>query len=296
MKRLAKLYPLIFLLLTAAGAIAISLALSAAASSAAKKGRPEENFSRRRSGVSYGLTRPVSSIPVVWRAKTDQKVVALTFDDGPDPRFTPRILDILKKNGIKASFFVVGANAERYPELVKREEDEGHLIGVHTWDHPHLTRISTRKIGDELDKTADIVFRITGIYPRYMRPPYGEMDKRVYRVIHSRGYRIVIWSTEFQDLRYPAALADASYVASRIRPGDIILGHDGRRSYRKRDVMALPYLITELKARGYRFATVDELLIESHSIPGKTVPEKRTNGLQHADVLPGFSRAARDVS
>lgn len=292
MKERYKLYLKILFPLVA---IAVAAMLETATLNSLGPNRRAVNALQRPRNASHKLLRPVSSVPIVWKAKTSEKIVALTFDDGPDPRFTPKILDILKKNGIKATFFVLGANAQRYPWLVEREANDGHLIGVHTWDHPHLTRISSREIADELDRTAEIIARITGPYPRYMRPPYGEMDGRVYRVIHSRGYRIVIWSTEFQDLRYPGALADAGYVAARVKPGDIILGHDGRRSYRRRDVKALPYLIAKLKARGYRFVTVDELLIESRSIPGNAKPGKRINGFQNAGVRRDRDLAKKSI-
>ncbi|MCL5292639.1 MAG: polysaccharide deacetylase family protein [Actinobacteria bacterium] len=218
--------------------------------------------------------KPVTETPIVWKAKTREKAVALTFDDGPDPRFTPKILDILKKNKIKATFFVTGANARKYPELVKREFREDHLIGNHTWSHLHLNRLPLQKVKEEIDLTGDEIARITGYYPIYMRPPYGEMNNRVYKVINERGYRVAIWSTQFQELRYPASQDDADFVASQVKPGSIILGHDGRRSYRVRGVNALPLLISKLKAQGYRFVRIDELLTKSGMISPKSKQPK----------------------
>ncbi|MCL4500174.1 MAG: polysaccharide deacetylase family protein [Chloroflexi bacterium] len=213
--------------------------------------------------------KPVSQAPIIWNATTNDKLVALTFDDGPDPRFTPAVLDTLKKYDAKATFFLIGRHAQRYPELVKREMREGHLVGDHTWDHPHLTQIPVGRVENEVDQAGDTIATITGSYPIYMRPPYGQINRAVYNTIHRRGYRVVQWSTEFQELRHPGAEDDANYVASRIKPGDIVLGHDGRLSYHWRGVKMLPFLIQKLKAKGYRLVTVDELLKRTGMITDK---------------------------
>ncbi len=203
--------------------------------------------------------KPFTKLSIVKKGQTQQKIVALTFDDGPDPRFTPKILDILKRNHIKATFFVVGKNARRYPRLLNREIMEGNVVGNHTWDHPHLRRISTAKIKKELDKTSREITRITGQRPKYMRPPYGQLSNRVYSAIYSRKYKVILWSDEFQEHIFPTPQLDSEYVSRNIEPGGIILGHDGRLD-RRRCVKALPLVIAKLKAKGYRFVTIEELI------------------------------------
>lgn len=195
----------------------------------------------------------------ISRIDTTDKVVALTFDDGPDPRFTPRILEILKSKGVKATFFVTGSNAREYPEILKRVASERHTIGNHSWSHLHMAELSFDKIKEELSETADEIALVTGDYPVFARPPYGESNPEVHKAIGKCGYRVILWSSSFEELRFPGAEEDARYVADHIKPGDIILGHDGRMPYRNRGVKALSFLIDLLKAKGYRFVTIDEV-------------------------------------
>lgn len=112
----------------------------------------------------------VVDMPVIWRGFTSRKLVALTFDDGPDPRFTPKILQILRKQKVKATFFVVGTNAKRYPQLVKQEARDGHLIANHGWDHPEFELLSSKQMQQELDKTAFLIKKLVGYRPKFFQP------------------------------------------------------------------------------------------------------------------------------
>jgi peptidoglycan/xylan/chitin deacetylase (PgdA/CDA1 family) len=125
----------------------------------------------------------------------------LTFDDGPGT-LTPFLLDQLKQLNIKATFFVVGSNVQEIPYLVKRAADEGHDIGVHTWSHPYLTRLSNDQIISELMWTAKIIYDVTGKVPRYMRPPYGDIDDRVRYIVNALGFEAVIWNRDTNDVIY----------------------------------------------------------------------------------------------
>ncbi len=196
--------------------------------------------------------------PVLWKEITNKKVVALTFDDGPDPRYTPKILAILKKENVKASFFVVGKNVERFPQLARNEQQAGHLIGNHTWNHALLIKKSQRQIKANLKLTAEILKDNHIKMARFFRPPYGALSDKLFRAVASSGYQVVLWTDEMHELRFPSAQADARAVADDVEPGTIILAHDGRGRHFA-ELSALPYLIKLLKQRGYKFVRLDQM-------------------------------------
>jgi peptidoglycan/xylan/chitin deacetylase (PgdA/CDA1 family) len=195
----------------------------------------------------------------MFRGPSNEKVVALTFDDGPDPRFTPRVLAILKKYNVHATFFVVGENAERYPELLKKELAEGHTLGNHTYTHPTMTSVSPAQAHLELSKCNAVIEHITGISPRLFRPPKGFYNVKIMQMLAEMGYQPVMWSLAIEHHEVPTPPMMVDRVLQKVQPGMIILGHDGRLN-RENTVRALPGIISGLKARGYRFMTVDEML------------------------------------
>ena len=196
--------------------------------------------------------------PIIFNGHTAQKVAALTFDDGPDPRFTPKILDILKKNKVKATFFDIGTSVQTYPELARREARDGHEIGNHTWDHPELELLTAAQIKSEISLGGKIIKRITGKTPRLFRPPHGIVTMPIFAIAEHTGYRLVMWSISLRERHFKRPASAGLWVAERVAPGAIILAHDGRID-RARVVEALPSLIRKLKNRGYRFVTVDQL-------------------------------------
>jgi peptidoglycan/xylan/chitin deacetylase (PgdA/CDA1 family) len=201
----------------------------------------------------------IERVHIQWIGITRQKIVALTFDDGPDPRYTPRILAILNRYKIPAAFFVKGENAQKYPELLMREYRSGYEIGNHSFSHPHLAGLNALKIQAELQKTDKAIQAITGMIPRFFRPPYQELSGGIISVSR-RSKKIIVLSTitlEHGSLKTPQALA--TRVANQAFPGAIILMHDGRLN-RSRTVKALPYLINDLKKKGFRFVPVRQLL------------------------------------
>jgi polysaccharide deacetylase family sporulation protein PdaB len=190
------------------------------------------------------------------------KKVALTFDDGPDEKYTPRILDILKKNQIKATFFVIGEHAQQYPQMIKRIEQEGHAIGNHSWDHPDLTKLSNDKIQSEIVKTDELVKSITGQAPILFRAPYGALSRDVVADATETGHRIIGWSVDTLDWDGRSVAQILRTVRKEVRPGAIILQHSagGKGGNLNNTVEALPQIITYLKQKGYSFVTVPELL------------------------------------
>ncbi|MFA4016677.1 MAG: hypothetical protein RUDDFDWM_001787 [Candidatus Fervidibacterota bacterium] len=189
------------------------------------------------------------------------KLVALTFDDGPDPRWTPLVLEALKQYKVRATFFIIGKQAELYPELVKRIYSEGHELGNHTYSHPkHMQKESFEELRKEIERCNEVIERITGVRPKLFRPPMGLLNYLIHTAAQVEGLTVVYWtvSADHQDAPTPQAMVER--VMRLIHPFAIILMHDGRTKERWKDVKALPMIIEGLKKRGYQFVTVSELL------------------------------------
>jgi peptidoglycan/xylan/chitin deacetylase (PgdA/CDA1 family) len=190
------------------------------------------------------------------RARTSQPVVALTFDDGPNPVTTPRLLQILRENGVSATFFMVGRNAAAYPDVVRQVTADGHEIGNHSWSHPRLPDLTDSGVSNELRKTEDAL-AAAGARPKYLRPPYGSLTNAQRQWVHKKfGYDFIFWDVDPNDWQRPGVDAVARRVVDNARPGSIILLHDIHAD----SVAAVPAIIERLKARGFRFLTVSELL------------------------------------
>lgn len=202
-----------------------------------------------RRGLVSGEVEVLSSTP-----GTGPPEVALTFDDGPNPTYTPQILDLLAANQIKATFYVLGNQAKRHSGLVRREVEAGMVIGNHSWDHAALKGRPVSFITDQMTRTKDALAAL-GVSPATFRPPYGSFDSTTVSIASSMGMRTVIWSTDTFDWRKPGVPTIVERVLSAVRPGSVILMHDGGGD-RSQTVEALKILIPELKARGYTFVTV----------------------------------------
>lgn len=214
---------------------------------------------------------------VVARVRADQPVVALTFDDGPS-EYTAQVLDILARYDVKATFFLVGLNAERHPDLARRIVSEGHVIGNHTYSHPVWAAIEdSQHVGRELDNGQQAIARVTGVAPTLFRPPHGWRSPWMVRLAHARGYTVVTWSVSPDDWRRPAADVIATRVLQQARSGAIVLLHDGLDTQIsppvQNTVKALPAIIEGLRGRGYRFVTVPELM-EDSEMPEIRVPPR----------------------
>ena len=197
--------------------------------------------------------------------QTAQKVVAMTFDDGPHPTHTPRLLKILRDRNIKATFYLVGKNAKAYPAIVRQMIAEGHEIGNHTWTHGSLTSMSDDQIRRELKMSADAVYAAAGYRPQTIRPPYGAVNARVKQLIYSEfGYPTIMWSVDPQDWRRPGVSVVTSRIVNGAHPGAILLAHDIHAP----TIEAMPSTFDQLLAKGYRFVTVSQLMnIEKASAP-----------------------------
>lgn len=186
------------------------------------------------------------------------KPIALTFDDGPWEKSTSQVLDVLKKEDIKATFFVVGRQVERYPQLIKQIVAEGHALGNHTWSHQYRM-YNSAAAAREIDKTAELVYKTTGVKTSLFRPPGGFLNNGLAAYAYQKKYAVVMWSADSLDWRYrqPTTLIDR--VLKEASAGGIVLMHDGGGD-RSKTVQALPEVIAQLRKRGYSFVTVPELL------------------------------------
>jgi peptidoglycan/xylan/chitin deacetylase (PgdA/CDA1 family) len=183
--------------------------------------------------------------------------VAMTFDDGPHAQNTPRLLDILKQRGIKATFFVVGKNAAEYPDILKRIAEEGHEIANHSFSHPLLASLSEPALREQLDKTHQTVLKESGVTMTVMRPPYGALSDPQRRWTNANfGYKIILWDVDPLDWKFRDAARVETEILNRTRPGSIILSHD----IHKTTVDAMPSTLDALTAKGFKFVTVSELL------------------------------------
>jgi peptidoglycan/xylan/chitin deacetylase (PgdA/CDA1 family) len=181
----------------------------------------------------------------------------MSFDDGPHPELTPKLLDMLKERGIKATFYVVGRNVAQYPDVARRIVAEGHEIANHTWSHPSLTKLSAARVAKEIESTTEAITGATGVKPTTLRPPYGATNAALNRRINDEfGLKVAMWSVDPQDWKIRKASHVSSHIIERAVAGDIILAHDIHPS----TVAAMPQTLDALAAKGLKFVTVAELM------------------------------------
>lgn len=202
--------------------------------------------------------------PALARGPAVGRRVALTFDDGPVSPFTEQILDILRARNVPATFFVCGKNVERFPQILRRIQAEGHTIGNHTYSHDFPYFRSQRKFAIEIDRTQEAIAKVTGQRPVIFRPPYGARWLGFYPVLRERGLRLVNWSDAGFDWLEKSDIVRLTL--KNLGPGSIILLHDGRRADppeeidRSRTVTALPIIIDAARAAGLTFVPLTEFL------------------------------------
>ncbi|MGM0409739.1 MAG: polysaccharide deacetylase family protein [Bacillota bacterium] len=190
-----------------------------------------------------------------------KKRIALTFDDGPDKVNTPKILDILAKNNVRATFFLLGENVERHPKIAKRIKNEGHQIGNHSWSHPNFREMESNIVIDkEIIPTSERINKATGEFPRLLRPPFGAINDQTIEILKEKNWKIVNWSIDSYDWNIPQS--NYYEIVNRIQRlhhlGGIILLHNNINN--KSTVKALPKLIEFLKEENYEFNIIDELI------------------------------------
>ncbi len=250
--------------MTATARVAVRWAIAFAA--VALLGFSAYEISENPSNQLFGRT--------VVSGPANERVVALTYDDGPNPPYTNAILDVLAKEHVHATFFLVGRAVVAHPDVVRREVRDGDAIGNHSWQHDHLIVLTPDALRENLSKTDAAIFAATGLHSHIMRPPYGSRDWLVLDEARRLGYTPVMWSVPLaNDWEYPPAAVIARRVLPHVRDGSIIVLHDGNRGMdckrarvnahtcdRSADIGATRLIIESLKQQGYRFVTIPELL------------------------------------
>ncbi len=193
-----------------------------------------------------------TSVVILRRLPDNLSRICLTFDDGPDPNYTPRVLDALAEADVRATFFVVGSAAVRDPQLVRRALAEGHEVANHTWSHAHPRLLPATQVQHEVAAANHAIADIVGKAPRYFRPPFGHMRRSMVDAAHTLGQAVVLWSLSGKDW---GPMGRASMIARRVaraRAGDIILLHDARWRYNRpwETLKVLPEALARLKGAG----------------------------------------------
>lgn len=198
------------------------------------------------------------------RVMVSGKYIAMTFDDGPQPQNTPRLLDMLRARNIKATFYVIGKSVDLYPQVLRRTVAEGHEIGNHSNTHRLLSKLSDDEIRSDLRLCENAIVRAAGIKPPTMRPPYGGLLQRQREMVHAEfGYPIILWSVDPLDWKRPGPSVVSSRILAGASPGGIVLSHD----LHSQTVDAMPATLDTLLSRGYQFVTVSQLLAMKTDAP-----------------------------
>lgn len=237
-----------------------------------------------------------AAVTARYYVETDEPVVAFTFDDGPGPQWTPMVLDTLAAAGVPATFFMVGRQLREHAGLVRGRLGP-HEVGNHSWSHDDLATLDLAGVTAELARTHDLIREVTGRPPALMRPPYGHLGGSTLLAADSMGYDIVLWSQQMRERAF-AADPDAQVraIVDAARPGDIILAHDVGHDRRLVALRRLGAMIDGLRARGFRFATVSEL-VATGTKPGRPLSPSRPAGARPAEredrPNPSLDRDAR---
>lgn len=227
-----------------------------------KKTVPVQQHRVAQKALSLGQLRHKYSSSFKVAGSPSENKIALTFDDGPDDKYTAQVLDVLKKADVKATFFVIGFRAKAHPELIARMVREGHIVGNHSYNHPNLPKLSEPVFERQIEDTQTVLKSLTGYEPKLFRPPYGAVNEDQVRWAADHQFMIVNWNVDSLDWRGLNAEQVSSNILKAARAGSIVLQHcgGGEGQDLSGTVKALPNIIQQLKSKGYQFVTVPELL------------------------------------
>lgn len=240
----------------AAGALAVAACVALFSGPSKAAVRPVPNALPLPAPGVQTLHLPYEAADQVWRVPMHRRLIALTFDDGPYPFYTPLLLHVLDRSHVAATFFCVGRSAQEFPELIDRIIESGDEIGNHTFNHYALKGLSNEQIAEQIMEGGAILSTFVGRPLDLFRPPHGSYDKRVLEIAAAMGYRTVFWSDSPEDTKNISPALEVQRVLAQAEPGGIILLHSGQY----RTIESLPVIIDRLRARGYTFVTVGQLL------------------------------------
>lgn len=230
---------------------------------ASNPNRPNRSALQNPAG-HYSSNFPKTAGVTFTRVMVSGNYIAMTYDDGPHPVNTPRLLDMLAARNIKATFYVIGNAVNQNPGVLRRTVAEGHEIGNHTQTHPLLSRLGDSQLRQEMQRCEDSIGRAAGIRPRTMRPPYGGLLQRQRQlVLNEFGYPTILWSVDPLDWKRPGASVVTSRIVSGTTPGGIVLAHD----LHSQTIDAMPQTLDGLLRRGFKFVTVSQLIAMQISAP-----------------------------
>lgn len=224
-----------------------------------EKGNGEASDNGNSQGQEQGYADETALDTEKQKSGEKKKVVALTFDDGPDTRYTTEILDILKEEGVQATFFVVGSQVEKYPEVLQRIEDEGHGIANHSFGHENFRKLSRQQIIDNIDETDKAIKEVLGYSPKWFRAPYGALSQTMLDVLEEQEREHTGWTVDTRDWAGTSVKDMREMIRNETKPGGIILMHSFGGKHIKNTVEMLPGAIKDLREMGYEFVTMDEL-------------------------------------
>jgi peptidoglycan/xylan/chitin deacetylase (PgdA/CDA1 family) len=242
------------------------------------------------SAVPAAPGRRLGQQRLIWSVSTDKPLAALTFDDGPDPELTPRILEVLAEHGVQATFNVMGWNALRHPDLVRAVVAAGHELGNHTWTHQDLAFQSVSQTRRQLERGREAIEQTAGVRPRLFRPPRGNLTGSAIQSAAELGYDVLLWSVTRGAAGVGTSASVADHLAGTVAPGDVVALHDGigrgtfhpggsgaheLRARRLVEVRALPAAVERLLGRGLRLVTVSALLAAGEQHPAQTLTNTR---------------------
>lgn len=228
------------------------------------------------------------------RGPSGSSLIALTFDDGPHPRYTPRLLEILEAEDVPATFFMLGNMIEKYPEVARQVSLQGHEIANHAFTHDRLTRLDEDTIHDEVARTQELLEEVTGTEPRLFRAPYGAVDTSVRNELRDQDLELVGWAVDPRDWeRGKTSEAITAFILERTRGGDIILLHDIHR----RSIDAVEDIIRGLKAKGFEFTTAGDLIARKREEMKELAKAAEENGLplEASNASPAMAPAEPPV-
>src|SRR4029077_738296 len=242
-----------------------------------------ESISATQDAARENPAAPEESSVTFNSVHVDGPYIAMSFDDGPSEKLTPKLLDLLAAHHIKATFFVPGENVAQNPEIVARAAREGHEIANHSWSHPNFGKMSDEGIRRELRRTDDLIRRTIGTRPPLLRPPSGSISARQKKWINQEfGYKIALWDVDPFDWKRPGPAVVCNRIVKNTRAGSIVLAHDIHPG----TIEAMPCVLNQLEAKGFKFVTVSELIAKATPLPPKPSPPPKPAGAKSTSPSP----------